>query len=209
MSGEIVDISAINRLNKLLTKYQLASGKTIDEVISKKGNDLRIKLFQAYHEHRFSGNKRSIGFTELKRRTRAGEGTYVRLRSMSTSFAGKAPATDRRGRKLSDWQKMVWQEVYRRQVGIGILGVSFLSKRFREKKDGTRYLVDNVSKTFGTLVRIIKREHQFTIEGFTPGLAKVGQRYGAITQAVNAVSEDMIPYLTRKLGEARILAFGE
>jgi hypothetical protein len=208
MSEEIYDISALNRLNKFLTKYQLASGKTFDEVIEKKGNDLRIKLFQGYWEHRW-GNKRTTGFTELRRRTRQGLGTLVRMKQLDSKYAAKAPQVDRLGRKLSAWQKAVWQEVYRRQVGVGILGVSFLSKRFREKKGGTRYLVDNVSKTFGTLVRIIKREHQFTIEGFTPGLAKVGQRYGAISKAINAVSEDMIPYLNRKLGEARVMAFGE
>lgn len=198
-----VDASALDRLRGCLQRYYLLSGKTISDILDQKGNDLRIQLFRGFWAQKFGGGgtkKTGIAFRELARRAKAGIGTKVRLMFLDGRW-GSPPSTDKRGRALSLWSQLVWQEATRRQQGIGVLAVSFLSKRFRDKR-GERYLAENKSKTIGTLVRITKTADTFLIHGMTPGLNEISSRYGIKEKAMNAVSKDMEPYISRKLGEA-------
>lgn len=198
------DLSALDRLTRNLHDYELASRKTRSEILDQKGNDLRIQLFRGFWAQKLGGpggKKKGIAFRELDRRTRAGVGTLVRLRVLDEKWIANMPETTKDGKPLSLWQKLVYQETQRRQSGIGILGVSFLSKRFRNKK-GERYLAANVSKTLGELVVISKDEDSFTIRGMTPGMNEIAERYGIKARAINAVSADIEPYLARKFGQA-------
>ena len=72
----------------------------------------------------------------------------------TTTAAEAPPTTDKNGKQLTLWQKLVWQETSRRQQGIGVLGVSFLSKRWRTKKrltDGVPQVRQNAAIALGTL----------------------------------------------------------
>jgi hypothetical protein len=194
-----VDASDLARLSRNLKAYKEASRKDWDEILNKKGNDLRIQLFKLFRKAKWKGGKR-IAERELIKRTRSGQGTLVRLKYLTDRYSGSAPGTDKNGKPLNRWQQLVWQEIQRRQHGIGVLGVGFLQKRWRYKKD-SRYLVEQKSRTLGTLVRFEKTPEAFTITGFTPGLAQVASKYGIIPKALAAVSADIEIYLKRKLGE--------
>jgi hypothetical protein len=210
-----IDASALTRLNQKLGEYAAINKRlTVPEIMEKKGTDLRIQLWKLFWAFRFGGSggkKRGIAWLELKRRSKAGRGTFVRLRSLAGRWGsppGQTAGGKQKPRPLSEWQKLVWQETTRRQTGIGVLGVSFLSKRFRNNKAG-RYLVENVSKTLGTLVQIEKDETSFTISGFTPGMVEVANKYGIANRALAAVEEDLDVYLNRKHEEARRMVFNK
>lgn len=194
-----VDVSQLDRLQANLKKYAAVSKKDEDEILNKKGNDLRIQLYRGFKKAKWKGGKK-IAERELKRRSKAGIGTLVRLKYLTDRYSANAPKTDKTGKPLSLWQQLVWQETQRRQRGIGLLGVTFLQKRFRYGKEG-RYLVENRSRTLGTLVRIEKSQGSFSISGFTPGLVKIAQRYGIVSTAMAAVSADIEVYLNRKMGD--------
>jgi hypothetical protein len=209
----IVDQSALTRLGKkLVDYYHVLKRLTLSEIIEKKGNDLRIQLYRLFAEERFggkSGRKSGIAWRELKRRSKAGIGTMVREKSLNNRW-GAPPAltqgTKQKAHKLSLWQQLVWQETTRRQRGIGVLGVSFLSNRFRYNKQG-KYLVENKSRTLGTLVQIKKDDTSYTITGFTPGMVEVANRYNIADRAIAEVEKDLDKYLDRKLMEARRQVF--
>lgn len=192
MSRKLNDYARIN--------YKL----TVPEILDKKGNDLRIQLFQEFRKHQFggtAGRKAPISWQELKRRTQAGIGTIVRDRQLNSRW-GSAPSVSASGRKLTLWQKLLWQETIRRQSGIGVLATSFLEKRWRSNNARGPYLVNNVSKTLGVLMTIQKSDTEFRITGYTPGLDVIAQRYGIPDRAFGAVIADLDVYLSRKLSEA-------
>jgi len=204
--------SELSRLSRNLQDYALASKYTMSEVLEKKGNDVRIQLFKLFWEQKFGGGgkrKSDIAFSELERRSRAGKGTLVRQKILN-SDVGTPPDKSRTGKKLSLWQKLVWQETERRSHGIGVIAIGFLSRRYRTRKrinsSGQafieRYVDVNRSRALGDLVRITKTEESFSIEGMTPGMAEVASRYNIPTRAMAAVSDDIEPYLARKFGQA-------
>lgn len=207
-----VDTSPIDVLNHNLSKYAQVSKLTLAQVLDKKGNDLRIQLFRGFWNHKFgNGKKGGIAWRELAKRSRAGLGTLVRKLFLD-SANGTTPETDKRGRRLSLWQRLVAQETMRREAGIGILGISFLSRRFRNKKAGNiiqRYTVANVSKTLGELVRISNDGESYVIRGMTPGMKEISERYGIKDVAIGAVNADMLPYLRRKFSEAAEVSIGK
>lgn len=192
------DASQLNRLNVRLRQYLDLTKKNEDEVLNKKGNDLRIQLFKLFYAQKFGGKgKKKIAWKELKDRTKAGRGTYVRQKYLTRAV----PFVDKNGRKLSPWQRLVAQETARRQSGIGLLGVTFLQRRWRYKTE-TKYLATNVSGQLGPLIEIKKDAGVFSITGFTPGLKRIADRYGILGKALNNVSTDIETYLNRKADEA-------
>lgn len=204
------DTVALSRLESNLRAYASVSKLTISEILGKKGNDLRIQLFRGFYEHKLGGKgakKTNIAFAELKRRTRLGMGTLVRLKYLSDKWTTGLPDRTKDGKPLSRWQRLVYQETERRTAGIGILGVSFLSKRFRYTNRDGKFLASNNSKTLGTLVTITKTDESYTIEAKTPGMEEVSARYGIRENALNKVSEDMEVYLSRKFGEGFARSF--
>lgn len=203
ISGQflLVDTSALNRLNRNLREYaRVRYKKTEDEILNQKGNDLRIQLFRGFWAQKWKIKKGQGGaFKLLQKLSRAGKGFLVRQRRIMAEWSGKIPDKDKRGRTLSLWQKLVAQEALRRQAGVGVLGVSFLRKRWRFNKQGY-YLTTNRTKGFGKAVTFLKRQGEFIITGFTPGLRAVADRYGIIGGAINRVSVDIETYLAKKLG---------
>jgi hypothetical protein len=197
IQGITVDTSDVDRFPHRLREYERVSGKTADEVLDKQGNKLRIEIGREFRKVKWKGGKK-VAQKELRARTRAGKGTKVRLKYLADDYAGSAPDTDKNGRPLNKWQKLVWQEINRRQAGTGILGISFFNKRWRFSR-GERYLAENRSRKLGVLVRITKEKSSFTIEGMTPGLVTVDSKYGIVNKAKNTVSRDIETYLARKM----------
>ena len=210
----IVDATALNRLNKkLIDYYQVLGRLTMPEVLEKKGTDLRLQVWRLFWDQKFGGKgrkKENIPYLELKRRAKAGKGILVR--KMEIGGWGKPPALTsgkkRSGHKLSLWQKLVWQEMERRKSGIGVLAIGFLSKQFQRGFKAPRGKMETTSKAFGPMVRITKEPTSYTIEGFTPYLAELSNRYNIANRAIAEVEKDMDVYLNRKLEEARNKVFG-
>lgn len=197
-----VDVRELDRLMRNLRVYmQLRYKKSEDEILTQKGNDLRIKLFQGFWAHRFL-DKKSRKFTAGKIRELIGKwnGIKVRLNQLRSPWDGRVPATDKNGKPLSMHQKLVAQEVMRRISGTGVLGVSFLGKRWRfNKKDGY-FLVTNRTNKLGTAATFLKRSGEYIITGFTPGLGRIAERYGILSNALSVVSADVEEYIAKKLG---------
>jgi hypothetical protein len=213
ISGE----KELKRLSKALTVYMSVGRLSLAELLRKKAYDLRIKLYQGYRAARWRGSSkgamqsRGVAFSEMRRRARQGEG--IILRKLRGSAEGTGPVVDRRGRKLSSYQLKVWRELSGRQSGIGVLAASFLLKRW-SRSGGQRVLSDNktrldlVSEVYtqesrsGKLMsRVTLNDDSAQIEGFTSGLAAVGDRTGIVLEAIRAVSLDTEVYLSRKLGD--------
>jgi hypothetical protein len=211
----IIDTTALTRLNGKLADYQKVINRlTIPEVLEKKGTDLRIQVWRLFYEQKFGGKgkkKPGIPMLELRRRAKAGIGTLVRNRDLSGKW-GAAPDTangkKRQGYKLSLWQKLVWQEMERRKSGIGVLAIGFLSKQFQKGFNLPKGKMETTSKVFGPMVRLTKDETSYTIEGFTPYLAELSNRYNIANRAIAAVEKDVDVYLNRKMEEARKKVFG-
>lgn len=210
-----VDTEALNRLNRKLVDYHRVLGRlTIPEVLEKKGTDVRLRLWRLFWDQKFGGRGRkneSIAMRELKRRAKAGAGILVRLRELSSKWGGApeiAAGRKRKGYKLSLWQKLVWQELERRKSGIGVLAIGFLSKQFQRGFRAPQGRAETTSKATGTMVRLTLTPTSYTIEGFTPGLVEVANRYGIADKAIAEAEKDIDVYLTRKLNEARAQVFG-
>lgn len=202
------DMSEIGRLQRNLREYvRVRSKLTEDEILTKKGNDLRIKLFEGFWAHRFLKKKRArLNWGAALRLILAGhEGIKVRLNSLIEPWSSRVPSVDKNGRPLSLRQKLVAQEIMRRISGSGVLGVSFLGKRWRFNKKGS-FLVVNRTNSLGTAAKFEKRQGEYIITGFTPGLLKIVQRYGIIREALSRVSQDIEKYLSDKVGHAFVEA---
>lgn len=194
-----VDTREISRINRNLEVYMSLRKVTEDRILTDKGIDLRIKLFRLFFAHRWAEMKKGKGSAILKNLTIGGKGIRVRLMRLISPWDSKIPATDKNGKALSMWQKLVAQEVMRRAAGIGILGVSFLGRRWRFNKKGA-YLVTNKTNRLGVAATFEKRDGQYIISGFTPGLRRIADKYGILSDALALVSANIEEYLARKLG---------
>lgn len=202
MSASVyADLSDISRLNRNLKAYvTVRHKKTTDEILNAKGADLRIQLFKGFFGQRWKKGAKG-GFRLLKSLVAQGRGILVRLMTLVSPWDGKVPQTDKKGRALNLYQKLVAQEILRRQSGVGVLGASFLGKRWAFKNN-ERFLIVNKTRGFGTAVTFEKKDDAFIITGFTPGLARVASKYGLLNRALNKVSLDIEKYLAGKLGPA-------
>lgn len=225
--------SDLARLNVGLGLYAKASGKSMDEVLEKKGRDLGIKLYQGFRAVRWGGNAGTQGnilaFAELRARTAAGRGTRVRASILAQMDASRqtlaqarvgllraralGPLTVAQRRELRTnvrrranlWRAAVGAEVRARGRGVGVLAVSFLWFRKRQSRERGTFFVRN--RTGRPLGYVEKQPNSLRIVGLTPGLDVVGERYGVVSAAVNAVTADMIPYISRKLDAAARASF--
>lgn len=212
----LVNTTDLARINGKLADYVKVNKRyTVPEVLEKKGTDVRIKVFQLFRNESFggrNGKRGSIAWRELRKRGKEGRGTLVRIKDLQARWG--SPPAETKGKKqrphaLSDWQKLVWQETTRRQSGIGVLAISFLSKEFRRGFKGPTlsYTAKNESKTMGTLSEVKHDGTSFTISGFTPGLVEVANRNNIANRALSEMEKDLDVYLNRKHEEARKMVF--
>lgn len=200
-----VTVSGIDALNTSLRQYILLSKKTAWQALDKHANALRIALFQRYWSVRWAAK---LGF----KMPSPGRGVIVRSKTMIGDYSDSAPTKTTGGHKVNWYQKLVWQEIARRQKGIGLLGISFLFRRWNPDK--TR-LIENKSRLIGTLARVESRyqinnesqlEASATITGTAPGMKKVSDRYGIEAGAIKDTTENINVYVRRKLAEAAMQA---
>jgi hypothetical protein len=225
VSVEITDNLAL--VNATLNEYVRVQHKlTVGEVLEKKGRDLGIKLFEGFWKLRQKGLTKWMRepdnavfsgpmFTLAKKRgwatkvrTTELEGPYASLydtgqaskfigRGKRTTFVPSGPGN----RALTKSALLVAQELATRQRGVGLLGVSFLSKRWRNRDEskGGDYLVPNTSAKLGELSTIEQSVDAqgngfFRITNKTPGVATMDDKLGIISAALTAVRQDMLVY---------------
>ena len=243
MISASIDPASARELDQLaaaLRLYLPAVNVSTTEALHRKGEDLLIQLFRGYRAQRWKGSRkgsaRSVGiaFAEMRRRAKSGRGITFTKQITTPSKGAPVETTARRklrgpdGRLrsgsvpvvLSTYHRLVWSELARRQGGIGVLAVSFLTQRRRQRYSTSqaRYVrlsgallrankiaasrEETVkSRTGETLARVTLAPNSFVIEGYTSGLNAIGNRYGIIAGALRAVRKDMQPYLARKYGE--------
>lgn len=202
IQGRIIGVHALHYLNRVLREYvRLRSHKDQAEILQQKGIDLLIQLYRGYRARRWRGGKR-IGWRELKARSKKGKGVKVRSRVLEAHYASRAPKRTRRGHPLTFWQKLVYQEISKRQEGIGVLAVGFLPRRWRwrvqQNGEKARVLMNNRSRKLGTLVQVSWGPGFFRVVGSAPGSRQVSFRYGIEEQAMDRVARDMNFYIARK-----------
>lgn len=187
----VANMSEIDRLNRALRLYaRLRLKLDIDAILEKKGNDLRIQLGRLFMRQK--AKKAAL----TAKRIGAWGGVNVR----QTFIDREVPTVDKNGKPLSFWQRLVAQELMRRQRGIGVLGTGFFGSRWRYNRGGP-YLVENKSRALGTMVESQKSRGRFRITGFTPGLRAVADKYGILDKALRRVTWDIEKYIRRKLGD--------
>lgn len=222
----------LDALSATLRDYIDVSRKNPTEVIHKKAYDLNIKLHQGYWAERWKGSKKGameskgIAFTQMRHRAKQGWGTMLRP---NLHVSGDAPMSyyQRRGKgrnkkrhqvAMSQHHRATWTELSLRQQGIGVLGVAFLQKRWRNSSTG-RQLVENKTRaardlfagarvweqggeTGKLLGRATLAANSATIEGFVPGHSKIGGSRSILQIALRNVRQDTETYLVRKQRES-------
>jgi hypothetical protein len=213
--------AAIGRLNDALLLYASYARSGVDEILAKKGNDLRVQLYRKFSAEKWKGGP---GIAEREMRARATQGIGTRISRWVRNNPGDPPISLHRLQGtpavapapagLNRQQALVWREVQARQAGIGILAVSWLLRRWRHNNGGKRLVanktdhsvmgkvVTNESREFGTLAQVEQRPGMLRLTGFTPGMDEVAERYGIVSDAVDAVTDDMMPYIERKMAAA-------
>ena len=198
--------AAVDAVSRKLKEYVRVTGKTAFDVMDKKGNDLRIQMFRGMFEKKFGGRRKgrnkTIAYLEFARRSKAGSGIKVR----SDVSVDGAPAVDKNGKPLSEWQRKVWGELAARTKGQGLLGIAFLKNKW--SKPGGRIVRNKMSRKLGMLAKyttdesVLANSASFTLEGFVDGSKTVSDRYGIAAKALSRVGADIDKYLARKLDEA-------
>ena len=203
MTDEEFNRQQFQRLFNNLNAYKVASRKATEEVVSEKGNRLRYRLFVGYKAARWGGKRsKGIAIREFKKRVEEGKGIRVR-QGIDTS---KAPTSSRTGKPLNERQKQVAAELALRQQSIGVLGASFLVRRWNKKQSRLRR---NVTGARGRLLAEITFDTspisdfaKYEIKGYTNALDAVGREKRIIGTAMAEVNADMEKYLKRKQEEA-------
>ena len=207
----------LGRLNTTLALYVQSTGKTVEEVLAKKGRDLGIKLYQGFRTRRWGRGAikgRVLARAELSERTIRGQGTRVRA-SLLREYRGlrarllatRAVANmrdDQRGVSrtirgaVSLWQRFVGREIALRSRGIGVLGVSFLWYRRRISRGRIEFARSKSGRTLGY---VETGADYLRVVGLTEGLDQVSARYGIVARAVADVRIDTDNYIARKWPE--------
>lgn len=201
----------IRRLDENIRQYRTWSRLTTAEVISKKGNDLRIQMFRGMKSRRWGGkNSKGIAAREFKER-----GGRIKVRSgldiANTPEFGKAKKGGK-PRRLSLSARRVAAELTLRQKGIGVLGAAFLVRRWNAKKSRLRR---NTTGAGGNAMLAefafdsspLSDTAQYVATGYYPGIDIVSGRYAITRGAIAKVSADMEKYIKRKQEEALSKAF--
>jgi len=206
--GYYADMSDVARLQRNLKAYVTHRRKIPeDQILTQKGNALRIELWRGFWKRRWIKSKKTgRNWASVMRGITGGhKGIKVRLQRLISPWDSRIPSKTKAGKPLSLRQKLVAQEIMRRVSGSGVLGVSFLGRRWRFNKKGA-FLVVNKTNTLGTAATFKKTEDSYIITGFTPGLEKIAKRYGVIKTALNEVSRDIEKYLADRIGPAFVAA---
>jgi hypothetical protein len=219
--------SNLDRLVGSIQRYIALSGRTVAEVVDRKARSLGIRLFGAFRERQWGGarRRRGVALEELRARSAQGKGILVRPSIMAESdaqrrnigtlrlglFAKVGGARAKQLRQLSAqdrkqlrslqrargnlWRDAVRRELKARERGIGVLAASFLWYRRRSNSQGTTYVRNRTGESLGYLE---SAEGFARIVAETPGIARVGDRYGIVPAAIDAERADTDDFVRRR-----------
>ena len=220
-------------VNEALEQYRKINVKlTTAEILEKKGRDLGIQLFRGFWALRQKGvtasmkNPADAVFSGpmFKQAEARGWATKIRATELTGPYASlyDAGATarllkNRKGDYLlrkdaapTKQALLIAQELATRQRGVGLMGVSFLSKRWRRRDPikGGDYLVQNTSGKLGLLSSVEQVVDAsgggfFRLKSQVPGLSNPAVPTSSIIAAALAeVRRDMLVYITDRQGKA-------
>jgi hypothetical protein len=232
-NGQLISVEVqdeLDALNATLALYLQVSSRTTEEVLRGKGIELGIRLREGFKDlaskGRHKGHFEGPFFDEAKKRgwrTKVRKYYAIRQPYISIEDHGRMAYAPYRGKRGKS-RKALWrtgqrdedkrsrrglyiaQELYRRQVGIGLLAASFLMFRKRKNKDspkGWDLVENNMSRKFGTLSRVTSGTDEegnafFRIENMTPGIVSVGERHGIFVKAFQEARANMVQRLIEK-----------
>lgn len=218
----------LNELNRALAMYQRASGKTVDEVLKKQAPKLGFALSKEFDALKpGKGQVRAERLAALK----AGEGVHVRPRVWDWVYRKYRAATSiidqslgmirgkrqelagtlrRKGKRLNLQALAIQREINVRESGRGFLRQSakFVGSIDKDAKARSRY-----NKTLAEMgFKAAQHSVTFVWGGFSELSSSAAKAIGrtrgmaAMARAISAVTEDIVPYLNLKLGEAAVQA---
>ena len=211
----------LGALHDTLLAYEVASKKSLADILHSKAYDVRVQLFRGYWAQRYRGTRKGsaeskgVAFSQMRQRARQGSG--ISLRGAIVPGA-KAPIEYYQRRKLrgahgttrrlrvpismSTYQRNVWTELARRQQGVGVLGVAFLMQRWKKNVAPTspRQVFEQTDYHRKVLGRATLSPSAASIEGLVPGQTEISSRYGILAAALKNVRQDTEVYLSKHLG---------
>ena len=220
MNFEVIVREDIGKLNEELALYMELSKKTAQEVVDKKGLDLNIKLFRGFWALRTKGGRNAWKGPMFDQAAARGWRTKLRKRVVEDEpylsiyqfgyFSRRVKRKKGMGTQTDKHRSrrglLVAQELARRQRGAGLLGITFLQRRWRSSQAKGRYFATNKSRGLGTLSMIesgpLEDGAFFRVRVFTPGIDTVGEGRGIFATAIRQVREDTAIYLVRKQMES-------
>jgi hypothetical protein len=219
-SFEVTVREDIGRLNEELELYSKLSRLTAQQVVDKKGIDLNIKLFRGFWALRIKNGRNAWKGPMFDQAAARGWRTKLRKRVVEDEpylsiyqfgyFSRRVKRKKGTGTKTEKQRSrrglLVAQELARRQRGAGLLGITFLQRRWRSNQAQGRFLAVNKSRGLGTLAMMesgpLEDGAFFRLRVFTPCIDTVGEGLGIFATAIRQVREDTTVYLVRKQMEA-------
>jgi hypothetical protein len=222
---------SLQSFNAALERYVAASGKTLDQVLEKKGRDLGIRLYRGFNERQYGGpgrRKPGLARAALAARTAAGKGTNVRASLRKTfereraSFSSFATSLAEQRRQfggtldqftaLKEKQEVnrrqragLWRSIVGREIALRQSGIGVLGASFlwyRRRSNQARGTFFVKNRTGRPLGFVDKGPGYLRIVGLTSGLREVDARYGVVASALQEATADTEEYLIRKDREA-------
>lgn len=219
--------SNLDQLVATIRRYIALSGKTVAEVVDRKARSLGIRLYGLFRERRWGGAARRRGIALEELRARAGQGEGITLRpsleaemdaqrrnigTLKLALFNKVGGA--RSRQLAQlsrderrqlrslrrarghlWRRFVGRELKARERGIGVLAASFLWYRRRTNQQGTTYVRNRTGEALGWLE---SGEGFARLVAETPGIVRIGDRYGIVPAAIAAEQADTEAFVRRR-----------
>lgn len=222
-----IETAPLNNLLRKLEAYQLVSGKSIEDVLEKKGRDLGIRLYKGFTEVKWGGPGKHPGLAraELAARTAAGRGTRVRP-SLLVQYRGRRQelntAVRSIGQRLSQrnfrgtldqWSGLreqraavrkerasLWQMTVGREISARQSGIGALAAAFlwyRSRTSQARGTYYVRNHTGSPIGYVDRGTGFFRIVSDVKATDVIDRRFGISTKAITGAIEDIEVYLAR------------
>jgi len=192
-----------SRLAPAIRDYQLATGKTMAEVIEKKIKSLGIEIYRHLRDQRTTaGQLKAQLYSRLADRLGVKVRDSIRQKSMSAKSFGKSST----GRKLNWWQLAMRKEIAARASAGGFLAFSAHFKPGSGSSVSTVF--SRYSKMLSTMVIKTATGDPAGILSW-PGMTTTGakavegletaRQAGAIQAGINSETRDIVQYVSNLL----------
>lgn len=218
--------SNLPQFNSALASYIAAhqGRKGVQEIMQKKGNNLGMRLFKVFSDHKWGGPgkpKKNLARAELDARVSTGKGikvrslilkTYQRERASMNYFSRSVGQRLRffKG-TLDDWSSLrdkreknkeqrsnLWRKAVQSELSARQRGIGMLAASFLwyRKRSSQARGTYYVKNRSGkyNLGYAVADESSFQIVADAPGSAQVDARYGLVNQAISEEMADIEKY---------------